>query len=243
MDFFGKLSQGHRKMSLYVFSRRQKSMTDYTHILFDLDGTLTDSGPGIMNSVMYALERFGVTVDDRATLRKFIGPPLIDSFREFCGFSDDEAQRALVLYRAYFSEKGLFENAVYPGIPALLQRLRDAGRTLLVATGKPEEFSLRILEHFGLLQYFDFVSGASMDESRNQKWQVIERALAHCGATERSQCLMVGDRKHDVQGARRCGLPCLGVLYGYGSAEELVSAGADALAGSPAAVGDYILPG
>lgn len=217
-------------------------MVDYTHILFDLDGTLTDPGLGITNSVMYALERFGITVDDRKSLYKFIGPPLMDSFRDFYGFSDEEAQRGLVLYREYFSEKGLFENQVYPGIPALLQRLRDAGKTLLVATSKPEEFSLRILEHFDLLQYFDFVSGASMDETRNQKWQVIDQALAHCGNVPREQILMVGDRKHDVQGAKRCGLACLGVLYGYGSAEELVTAGADALAGSPDAVGDFILP-
>ena len=216
-------------------------MVDYTHILFDLDGTLTDPGLGITNSVMYALERFDITVEDRKSLYKFIGPPLIDSFREFYGFSDADAKRALQLYREYFSEKGLFENQVYPGIPELLGRLRDAGGTLLVATGKPEEFSLRILEHFDLLQYFTFVSGASMDESRNQKWQVIDRALEHCGQPPRAQALMVGDRKHDVEGARRCGIACLGVLYGYGSAEELVTAGADALAGTPAAVGDFIL--
>ena len=216
-------------------------MVDYTHILFDLDGTLTDPGLGITNSVMYALEKFGITVDDRRKLYKFIGPPLIDSFREFYGFSDADAQRALKLYREYFSEKGLFENQVYPGIPELLGRLRDAGRTLLVATGKPEEFSLRILEHFDLLQYFQFVSGASMDESRNQKWQVIDRALEHSGEPPRAQALMVGDRKHDVEGARRCGIACLGVLYGYGDAEELVTAGADALAGSPEAVGDFVL--
>lgn len=217
-------------------------MTDYTHIFFDLDGTLTDSALGITNAVMYALNQFGIQVEDRKSLYKFIGPPLIDSFRDFYGFSGTQLDQSLVYYRKYFAETGIFENQVYPGVPELLQRLRAAGKHLLIATTKPDQFALRILEHFDLLQYFDFVSGASMDESRNKKWQVIRQALDHCGAAP-GETLMVGDRKHDVEGARHCGLDCLGVLYGFGSAEELITAGATALAGSPAAVGDYILPG
>ena len=215
-------------------------MRDETHLFFDLDGTLTDPGLGITNSVMYALARFGIRVEDRASLYRYIGPPLMDSFREFHGFSDADARAAVAAYREYFSDRGLFENEVYPGIPELLQRLRDAGKTLVVATSKPEAFSLRILEHFDLLQYFDFVSGASMDESRTQKWEVIRWAQdSFCRPDDR--ICMIGDRKHDVAGAKRCGLPCLGVLYGYGSREELETAGAAALAATPDELGRLLL--
>ena len=215
-------------------------MPEYTHVFFDLDGTLTDPGLGITNSVMYALERFGIRTEDRASLYKYIGPPLMDSFRDFNGFSDDDARAAVAAYREYFSVTGLFENEVYPGIPELLGRLKAAGKKLAVATSKPEQFSLRILEHFGLLPFFDLVAGASMDESRAQKWQVIRWAQERfCRPGDR--VLMVGDRKHDAEGAARCGLPCLGVLYGYGSREELESAGVCALAATPAEIGRYIL--
>ena len=215
-------------------------MSDFTHIFFDLDGTLTDPALGITNSVMHALERFGIHTEDRTTLYKYIGPPLMDSFTEFNGFSVDDARIAIDTYREYFSVKGLFENEVYPGIPELLTRLKAAGKKLIVATSKPEDFSVRILEHFDLLQYFDFVSGSCMDETRTQKWEVIQWALEQC-CDASSRVLMVGDRKHDVQGAKRFGLPCLGVLYGYGGREELETAGADAFAASPEEIGDYIL--
>ena len=215
-------------------------MTDDTHMFFDLDGTLTDPALGITNSVMYALERFGIHTEDRTTLFQYIGPPLMDSFTQFHGLSRADARIAIDTYREYFSVKGLFENEVYPGIPELLTRLKAAGKKLVVATSKPEDFSLRILEHFELLQYFDFVSGSCMDETRTQKWEVIQWALEQC-CDDSSRVLMVGDRKHDVQGAKRFGLPCLGVLYGYGGREELETAGADAFAASPEEIGDYIL--
>ena len=213
----------------------------YTHILFDLDGTLTDPGAGITNSVAYALERYGIHVADRRTLYPFIGPPLVDSFMRFYDFSADDARAAVDVYREYFADRGIFENELYPGIPALLKRLRDAGLRLIVATSKPEGFAVRIAEHFGIAQYFDCIAGAAMDETRSRKWEVIEYALARCGVTDRARVLMVGDREHDVQGARRCGLACLGVLFGYGSREELSAAGAVALCESVEAVGDYIL--
>lgn len=215
-------------------------MPDFTHIFFDLDGTLTDPGLGITNSVMHALERFGIPTADRASLYKYIGPPLMDSFREFNGFSEAQARVAIDAYREYFSVTGLFENEVYPGIPPLLERLKSAGKKLVVATSKPEDFSLRILEHFGLLPYFDFVAGSLMDETRTRKWEVIQWALEQfCGPDCR--VLMVGDRKHDVEGAARFGIPCLGVLYGYGGREELERAGAAALAATPEEIGAYIL--
>ena len=214
---------------------------NYTHILFDLDGTLTDPGLGITNAVMYALERYGIRVSDRRELYCFIGPPLVDSFMRFYGFSADDARAAVDVYREYFADKGIFENEVYPGIPALLKRLRAAGLKLVMATSKPEPFAVRIAEHFGIAEYFDCIAGAAMDETRTQKWEVIEYALDRCGVADRDRVLMVGDREHDVLGAARCGLSCLGVLYGYGSREELEHAGACAVAETVEAVGDWIL--
>ncbi len=213
----------------------------FTHIFFDLDGTLTDPGPGITNSVAYALERYGIHVADRTALYPFIGPPLVDSFTRYYGFSAADARAAVDVYREYFSERGIFENAVYPGIPALLARLRAAGRKLVMATSKPEEFAVRIAEHFGIADCFDCIAGAAMDETRTQKWEVIEYALARCGVSDRDRVLMVGDREHDVLGAARCGIRCLGVLYGYGSREELTTAGSCAVVPSVQAVGEYIL--
>ena len=215
-------------------------MTD-THIFFDLDGTLTDPGPGITNAVMYALERWGIHVADRSELYRFIGPPLTDSFARFYGFSPADARAAVDVYREYFADKGIFENEVYPGIPELLARLKGAGLKLVMATSKPELFALRIADHFNLTRYFDCIAGAAMDETRTQKWEVIEYALDRCGVTDRSAVLMVGDREHDVLGAKRCGIRCLGVLFGYGSREELERAGAVAVAETVEAVGDYIL--
>ncbi len=217
-------------------------MKRYDTIFFDLDGTLTDPGLGITNSVMYALERFGITVPDRRELYKFIGPPLMDSFQEFYGFSYADAAEATRLYRVYFCEKGMFENTVYPGIPALLRSLRADGRRLAVATSKPEEFAATIADHFDLSQYFDLIAGAAMDETRTQKWEVIDYAVERIGSPDRGDILMIGDRKHDVLGARRCALGgAVGVLYGYGSRAELTEAGADAVAETVADLGTLIL--
>ena len=213
----------------------------YTHIFFDLDGTLTDPGLGITNSVMHALERYGIPVSDRRDLYCFIGPPLVESFMRYYDFSAADARAAVDVYREYFADRGLFENELYPGIPALLARLRAAGLKLVMATSKPEAFAVRIAEHFGIAQFFDCIAGAAMDETRTQKWEVIEYALARCGISDRGSVLMVGDREHDVLGAARCGISCLGVLYGYGDRAELESAGACAVVPTVEAVGDYIL--
>lgn len=216
-------------------------MIRYPYVFFDLDGTLTDPGAGITNSVAYALERYGIHVADRRTLYPFIGPPLVDSFMRFYDFSPADARAAVDVYREYFADRGIFENELYPGIPALLERLRAAGRRLVIATSKPEPFALRIAEHFGIAQFFDCVAGAAMDETRTAKWEVVEYALGRCGSPDPAAVLMVGDREHDVQGAARCGVATLGVLYGYGSRAELTDAGAVAVAETVEAVGDYIL--
>ena len=201
----------------------------YKYLFFDLDGTLTEPGIGITNSVMYALEKFGIKVNDRMELYKFIGPPLVDSFKEFYGFDDLKAWKAVEYYREYFSRDGLFENRVYDGIDDLLQKLISDGHELYVATSKPTEYSIRILEKFDLLKYFNYVSGSNMDEKNSSKAMIIEHAL-QISKADKNDVLMIGDRHHDIDGAKANGIASLGVLFGYGSLEELRMAGADYIA-------------
>ena len=199
----------------------------YETIYFDLDGTLTDSAPGITNSLMYALECMGRPVPPRSQLYRYVGPPLWDSFRRYEGMTQAEAQEAGGFFRSYYERAGKFENAVYPGIPALLEGLRARGKRLAVATSKPEPQAVEILQHFGLANCFSCIAGSTLDESRCTKASVLAYALAQQG---RRGAVMVGDREHDVLGARENGLPCIGVLFGYGSRQELEAAGADRIA-------------
>lgn len=200
-----------------------------THIFFDLDGTLTDPAQGITNSFIHALKYYGLPIPSYEELCKLIGPPLPYSFETTFGFDHDKAMEAVAKYREYFSTKGLFENKVYDGIPELLQSLKEKGRHLVVATSKPEEYSIKIIEHFGLDKYFDYVCGSLMDESRSKKEEVIAYALERCGLSEsdKARVLMIGDRFHDIEGAKKNGLKSCGVLFGYGSRSELEEAGAD----------------
>lgn len=200
------------------------------NVLFDLDGTLTDPGLGITNSVMHALGKYGVAVKDRSELFPFIGPPLHESFEKFYGFSREEAMRAVAYYREYFAEKGLYENILYDGIKDLLETLRNRGARLAVATSKPEVYAKRILAHFDIEKHFDCVAGSNLDGTRIQKNEVIRSALDRCGIADLSKTVMVGDREHDVIGAKRVGIASVGVLYGYGSRRELEAAGADFIA-------------
>ena len=199
------------------------------NVLFDLDGTLTDPAEGITNALMHAQRRMGMAVSPREKLFVFIGPPLIETFMSEWCLSRDQSEQALVYYREHFGTKGLFENVPYPGIGDTLSSLKASGLRLFVATSKPEPLSLRILEHFDLLKHFEAVAGSTMDEQRTKKGEVIAYALETYGL-DPAETVMVGDRKHDVIGARENGLPCIGVLYGYGSRRELIDAGAWALA-------------
>lgn len=208
----------------------------YDHILFDLDGTLTDPGEGITNSVAYALEKWHIQEPDRTKLYRFIGPPLDESFMKYYGFSWAQAQRAVEYYREYFQDRGIFENEVYEGIEELLQKLKAAGKQIILATSKPEEYAKRILIHFGLNRYFDFVAGATMDGKRQKKADVIFYALANCGITDLARVVMIGDREHDVLGARQAGVDSIGVLYGYGDRQELEAAGATCIADTVAGI-------
>ncbi len=217
-------------------------MKAYDYIFFDLDGTLTDSGPGIMNAINYALDRLKMPKEERGSLRRFIGPPLHESFMNFYGFDSEKALRTVDIFREYYNVTGVYENSVYPGIERLLMELKEAGRTLMVATSKPEATAMRVLEHFGLLKYFSYVTGASADSTLVKKADIVAHVLQSAGVVG-SQVLMVGDREHDVIGAAQNGMECMGVLWGYGSRDELLAAGAACLAETPREAGDIILGG
>ena len=202
----------------------------FDYLFFDLDGTLTDPAQGITNSFIHALKYFGIEIPSYETLCTFIGPPLPETFKTQFGFDEAKAAEGVKKYREYFATKGLLENSVYPGIPELLAGLKTAGKKLVVATSKPEEYSVRIIEHFGLAQYFENVCGSLMDESRSKKDEVIAYAIERNHISDKSKILMIGDRKHDILGAKKVGLKSCGVLFGYGIRQELEEAGADFIA-------------
>lgn len=202
----------------------------YDIVLFDMDGTLMDSAEGITNSVTYALNKMGIQVEDKKELLPFIGPPLVDSFKKYYRFTEDEADQAVVYYREYFGAGGLLENQVYEGIHKLLEHLKNQGKTLIVATSKPENYTNIILDHFDLSKYFDVICGASLDASRRTKIAVIKYALEKAGITDTSNAVMIGDRNFDIFGGQEVNMDTIGVLYGYGSLEELTEAGATHIA-------------
>ena len=205
----------------------------YDTVLFDLDGTLTDPGEGITNSVDFALSKYGIETKDKRELYKFIGPPLKDSFMKYYGFDEEKAEEAIAFYREYFRDRGIFENRVYDDVEDMLTKLYADGKTIVLATSKPEEFALRILEHFGLRKYFSVVAGASLDSSRSKKGDVIAYALSMCGNIDKNTAVMIGDREHDIIGAKENGLKSIGVLYGYGDENELKTAGANYIVSTP----------
>ena len=198
-------------------------------ILFDLDGTLTDSGEGIINCATLALEHFGLPVPDRDAMRVFVGPPLRDTFFKF-GVPADKLDEAVAVYRSRYIPIGKFENTPYPGIHETLAALKNAGHTLYVATSKPEEMSKEILQKFELAQYFDLICGATFDGSRDSKESVIAYLLEQAGGV--SNAVMVGDTVFDIVGAAAHGMPGIGVSWGYGNVQEMVDAGAAAIAHS-----------
>ena len=196
-------------------------------ILFDLDGTLTDSGEGIINCAVMTLEHYGCPIPDREELRSFVGPPLHETFIKY-GIPADQTEEAIKVYRSRYVPIGAYENTPYPGIQELLETLKQQGHTLYVATSKPEAMSIKILEHFGMAQYFDRICGASLDTSRSTKEDVIAYLLELSGRDE--NIVMVGDTKFDVIGAKAHGIPTIGVSWGYGTVEDMANAGAAAIA-------------
>ena len=214
----------------------------FDYLFFDLDGTLTDPAQGITNSFIHALKYFEIEIPSYETLCSFIGPPLPDTFKTQFGFDEKKAAEGVTKYREYFATKGLLENSVYSGIPKLLTSLKEAGKKLVVATSKPEEYSVKIIEHFGLAKYFENVCGSLMNEGRSKKDEVIAYAIERNHITDKSKILMIGDRKHDILGAKKIGIKSCGVLFGYGSLEELQTAGADYIAENVSQLSKILLP-
>lgn len=211
-------------------------MPPYALMMFDLDGTLTDSAPGITHSVRYALDRLGISVDDPGVFRRFIGPPLMDSFQRYCGLDGEGARLAVARYREYYARDGIFECALYPGIAELLARLHDRGRTVALATSKPAVYAGRVLGNLGIARFFSAISGESLDGPPLGKDGLIRRVLADFPEISPSRAVMIGDREYDILGARANHVPSIAVTYGYGSPEELAAAGPDYTADSAEAV-------
>ena len=200
---------------------------EFNYILFDLDGTLTDSALGITNSIMYALKQFGIFIKDPSVLNDLVGPPLLDAFLNRFKLSEQDANRAIGYYREYYSDRGIFENVVYAGIPELLFKLKNEEKKIILATTKPIYYAEKILAYFDLMKYFDFVAGSNLDGSRQDKGEVIQYAIDQMHIMEKQKVVMVGDRKHDIIGAKKCDIKSIGVLYGYGYKRELKEAGSD----------------
>lgn len=200
-------------------------MKKYKYFLFDLDGTVTDSKKGVTKSAAYALDFFGIKVQSTDSLTYFIGPPLTYTFKTFHGFTDEEAEKAVVKFREYYSEKGVFENTIYKGIEDVFELIKLNGGKLIMATSKAEVFADIILKTSGLYKYFDFISASSYDTSRISKSDIIKYALEQLNIKP-SEALMIGDTRFDINGAKDNNIDSVGILYGYGSIDELTEAGA-----------------
>lgn len=210
-------------------------------VLFDLDGTLTDSGEGIVNSVRYALEKFGTPAEEGASLQCFIGPPLAEQFQKYCHVSKEDGERLVEYYREYYADKGIYENRLYNGITELLARLKGSGKKLAIATSKPERYARMIAEYFGIDGYFAYIGGAHMDGRRTRKAEVIAYVLESMGVCNLETAVMIGDREHDIAGAAQTGIDSIGVLYGYGEEKELQ--GADRIAKTPGEIAEILEEG
>lgn len=194
------------------------------HIFFDLDGTLTDSMPGITRAVQYALRHYGILIEDLNVLKPFVGPPLHESFMQYYGFPEPKAREAVLVFREYYNDIGWTQNEPYEGVREMLEGLLADGRTLYIATSKPEGIAGRVLDRFSLTKYFKFIGAAKEDNTRIRKNDVIDYVVESCGLEDRNEIVMVGDRSHDIAGAHKAGIEAIGVLYGYGSREELSGA-------------------
>ena len=215
-------------------------MPKYTHCFFDLDGTVTNSAPGITHSVQYALKKSGIQPPPQSQLLGFVGPPLVWSFSHFFGMSREDSLQAVDYYREYYRAKGMLECDVYRGIPELLKELTERGVVCVLATCKPHIYANAILEHFDLAKYFSFVSGPELDGTRNEKHEVIAYAMERLQLSDPKKILMIGDRDNDVLGAAHYNIPCAGVLWGFGDRQELTAAGAAFLIDQPQDLLPYV---
>ena len=213
-------------------------MSRYKVLLFDLDGTLMDTAPGIIETIRYTAEKLGLEI--KGDLRRFLGPPLSVSMEEFCGLDKDGVREAVRTYREEYPKEQLFNSSVFDGVEGSLAALKADGYRLAVATSKPEVFARKLLERFGVDKYFEYIGGSGIDGARNSKQLVIEYVLENLGQPDRKSVLMIGDRSHDIVGAKECGLDSLYVLWGYGSREEAEECGAGAVVNTPAECRSYI---
>lgn len=213
----------------------------YTHLFFDLDGTIIDSSPGITNSVMYALQKLGLTPPPKKELLCFIGPSLEYGFMTFCGLDKETAKKAVSLYRENYRAGAMLDCRVYDGIEQLLKKATEAGLCCVLATCKPHIYANAILEHHGLAPYFSLVSGPELDGTRSEKHEVIEHAIEQLGIADRKTVLMIGDRKNDADGAKKCEMDCAGVLWGFGTSQELAEGEATYLFETPSDLEAFIL--
>jgi len=204
----------------------------YEICLFDLDGTIVDSQQGIVNSILHTVATFGLEMPSMERLKKFIGPPIRVSFEKVFNMSPKDANSAVSKYREYYAEKGVFENILYPGIEDTLKILKERGKTIALATLKPTVFAVKILEEFGISQYFTYALGSELNGDRNTKGEVISDVLDALGDISKEKTVMIGDREYDILGAREMGLSSIGVTYGFGSRRELEYAGADMIVDS-----------
>lgn len=206
---------------------------EYDTYLFDLDGTIIDSSPGIVASVNYALNKFGIMEPKQEKLLRFIGPPLTESFQKYYNLSGEDSIQAVYYYRENYEAGGMFQCSVYEGLEDTLKALKEAKKKILVATSKPEVYARQILKHFSLDLYFDYIAGMELDGGRGTKAEVIAYGLESCKITDKSKILMIGDREHDIFGAKTMGVDSMGVLYGFGSLEEFKAAGATYIVKTP----------
>ena len=206
---------------------------EYDTYLFDLDGTIIDSSPGIVASVNYALNKFGIEEAKQEKLLRFIGPPLTESFQKYYQLSEKDSIQAVYYYRENYEAGGMLQCSVYEGLEDTLKALKEAHKKVLVATSKPEVYARQILKHFGLDLYFDYIAGMELNGGRGTKAEVIAYGLETCDITDKSKILMIGDREHDIFGAKAMGVDSMGVLYGFGSREEFEAAGATYIVKTP----------
>ena len=204
-------------------------MKKYDIIAFDLDGTLSDPARGLIQGFVYCFKKLGIPYESEESLRKYIGPSLYEEWQEDFGFTPDEANYAIEVFREYYNVYGWWDNTLYDGIPEMLDSLRRAGKTIVLATSKPIDTARSILELFGLTEYFNFIGGAG-NHQNDQKWQVLNLSLSSVGVdindkNALSKCILVGDRKYDAEGAKICGIDSMGVLYGHGTEEEINASG------------------
>ena len=216
-------------------------MKKYDVIAFDLDGTLSDPSRGLIASFVYALKKMGVDYGEPESLKRFIGPPLYDEWQRVFGFTKEEATRALLIFREFYQVYGWWDNEIYDGVPKMLSDLKAAGKKIILATSKPEVFAIKILKMFDIAKYFDFIGGAATDKTRDKKAEVLEYSLNSIGITDRSGVILVGDRMYDAEGAGECGIDSMGVLYGHGSREEILSSGFTLIAETTADISKILI--